>query len=60
MEMLVQIMIGFVAIGSFIGQTRFALNVLTGRLDRLETACYDVNSRLTLIEAHLRGPAVAK
>jgi len=53
-ELLAQMIMGLIAIGSFVGQTRHALIVFTKRLDKLDAAWYNFGERLAAIENQLR------
>lgn len=46
MELVVQIAMGLIAVGSFVGQTRYALSVIVKRLDALEGRLYNLECRL--------------
>ncbi len=54
-ELVVHVIIGIAAIGSFMGRTKYALGVIESRLDKLEGLCYACDRRLAAIETHLRG-----
>lgn len=60
MDLITNVAIALIAIGSFIGQTRYALHSVNSRLEKLESLFYTSNARLAAIESHLKGSAVVE